>query len=140
MHVVNLRSRRGIEFGVLVVLMLPLIVVLFSVGLDGMAFAATVRRAQGVAAVAAQAGATRIDFYGAKPSLSADACATAVANARANTQASFGALATCAVSAGSVRVTVGMNVPKLFGFYSAIPGRVQMTVAAQPEFGITVRE
>ena len=140
MRRINLKDRRGLEFGVLVVLMTPLIVVLFSVGIDGMAYAAAARRAQGVAAVAAQAGATRITFYGGKVTLAGDACNTAMASAGQNSQASFGAVSSCGVSGNSVHVTVGMNVPKLFGFYQVIPSRVLMTVSAQPEYGIKARE
>lgn len=145
----NLRSRTGDEFIVMLVLLIPLLVIIMGVALDGMSMASAYRRAQGLAQVSANAGAARLTFGGTSPAIDErGACMTAYEvfceNARGCLPPVYGnghAHAACTVAGGVVTVRVDLKPIRIFGGPLSLPDNEIVAVArAQLRYGINFGE
>lgn len=142
MRVLNLRSRRGDGYITLIIVLLPLLFIVMATGIDGLALAASYNRAVGLAHVAAQAGATSVDFNGAGVMLNANACPIAQATACDSAGGCSGSVAIRCTQQGNVlEVTVTLKPLRVFG--GALGPRAEYVVArarSSPQFGINSKE
>jgi hypothetical protein len=142
MQPVNLRSRHGDGYITLIVVLLPLLLVVMATGIDGLALAASYNRAVGLARVAAQAGATSVDFNGGGVSLNTDACPIACATACDSAGGCSASLTVhCTQQNNTVEVTVSLKPMRVFG--GALGPNASFVVArarSSPRFGINAEE
>jgi hypothetical protein len=139
-----LRSRRGEGYLVLTVVLLGFTIIVASLALDGLGMAITYRRAVGLAAVGAQAGAGELALFdGTRPALSGRACETALETVRASLNAASASqvIADCKQDGASVWVTVSLRPLKIFGGPLSLQvERITATAHASPAFGINEQE
>lgn len=142
MRSLNLRSRRGDGYITLIVVLLPLLLVVMATGIDGLALAASYNRAVGLARVAAQAGATSVDFSGGGVSLNANACPIARATACDSAGGCSGSVnVSCSQQNNVVEVTVSLKPLRVFG--GTLGPNASFVVArarSSPRFGINAEE
>lgn len=142
MRPLNLRSRRGDGYIVLIIVILPLLLIVMATGIDGLALAASYNRAVGLARVAAQAGATSVDFGGGGVALNADACPIATATVCDSAGGCSASVAVSCTQQGNVlEVTVSLKPLRVFG--GALGPNADHVVArarSSPRFGINAAE
>lgn len=138
MRRLDLQSRRGEGYITLLILMLPFITIIMALATDGMALAATYRRAVGLATVGAQAAGATVQFHGGGTSAAAGACAAAVRAVCENAQGCGSAVAvSCTRDGNWVRVTVTLKPLRIIGGpFSLNATRVVGVASSEPMFGI----
>jgi hypothetical protein len=138
----DLRSRRGDGYITLIIVILPLLFIIMATGIDGLALAASYNRAVGLARVAAQAGATSVDFNGGGVALNADACPIARSTVCESAGGCTGSITVgCTQQSNILEVTVILKPLRVFG--GALGPNAEFVMArarSSPRFGINVEE
>lgn len=142
MRWLNLRSRRGDGYIILIIVLLPLLFIVMATGIDGLALAVTYNRAAGLARVAAQAGATSVDFNGGGVTLNADACPIARATACESAGGCSGSMTVaCNQQNNVLEVTVALKPLRVFGgALGPNAAYVMARARSSPRFGINAEE
>ena len=137
----DLSSRAGVSMITFFVVALPLLLLMVSISVNGLAFTAGYRRALALATIGVQTGAAQVDFGGASPALNAQACAQAKQIVCDNIGGCPNTRA--AVSCGQVgnKLTVAVRIsPPLFlsnvWVTAGMKTAITATVTGGPGFGI----
>jgi hypothetical protein len=122
--------------------LLPFLLLVMALAIDGLAMAASYNRAVGLARTAAQAGTTRLDFDGSGVNLRGDACQTAVELACFNAGGCGDAtVVRCSQTGAQVEVTVALRPLRVFGDgLGFAPNRVLARARSAPGVGIETEE
>ena len=141
----DLEAQVGIGMMTFFVLALPLILLMFSFSVNGMAFTAGYRRALALSTTAVQAGSAQVDFLGGSPSLNARACleATQVVCNNVGGCPSSTVSASCGQTGNKLTVSVQIRPPLFLpAFWSGVGMRtaITATVTGGPAFGINASE
>lgn len=144
-YLLNLKSRRGEGYLLLTVLLLGFSFVILSMALDGLSLAIAYRRAQGLASVGAQAGASTIaPFDGQSVALASNACEVALATIQASlpTDANPNVItSTCNHGKDSLSVVVALTPQRFFAGPLMLPiDTVRAQVSATAKYGIHLPE
>lgn len=138
---IQLKSRKGEGYMLLLVLFIPFAMMVLSLAIDGLGMATTYARSVGLAKVAAQAGAGTVMFDGTRVTLRGDACAVALRTIDANSSGPNLVRANCAQANNRVLVQITLRPLRMFGGSFALPiDHVTATAYAEPQFGINERE
>ena len=141
----DLDGHAGISMITFFVLALPLMLMLFSFSINGMAFTAGYRWALALSTIAVQTGTKQLDFGGGSPSLNAGACAQAIQAVCDNIGGcpSTKASATCGLAANKITVSVRLSPPIFLpAFWSGVGMKTSITatVSGGPRYGINAGE
>jgi hypothetical protein len=145
---ITVTSRKGEGYVALTILMLPLLITVMSLAIDGMGLAASYRRAVGLATVGVLAGSADVSFNGGGTALAGGACGAATRavceNAGGCTGGAGGATSvtvTCTSAGGVIKVTVALKPIRVFGGPRALGAeRVVAVARGTPEHGINYGE